>query len=212
MKLSLSPLLLSAVLALNGGPVGAEKADRDKPMNVEADSLRYDDLKQTSVFSGRVVVTKGSILIRGGKINVRQDAEGYQYGLVSAEPDKLAFFRQKREGLDEFIEGEGELIEYDGRSDVVKFTRKAQLRRYRGATLSDELSGDVILYNNSTDVFTIDGAPAQAGSGVPAGRVRAMLSPKPQAVGVGVPAAKDSKPPIPGAALRATTTLGEEKK
>ena len=28
---------------------GAEKADRTKPMNVEADALRYDDLRQTSV-------------------------------------------------------------------------------------------------------------------------------------------------------------------
>ena len=211
MKLSLSPFLLSAVLAFNGGNASAEKADRDKPMNVESDSLRYDDLKQTSVFSGRVVLTKGSILIRGGQINVRQDADGYQYGVVSAEPGKLAFFRQKREGLDEFIEGEGEAIEYDSRADVVKFTRKAQLRRYRGATLNDELSGDVILYNNSTEVFTIDGAP-QASPGAPAGRVRAMLSPKPEAVSAVAPAAKDSKLPTGGAVLRSTTTLGEEKK
>ena len=36
----------------------AEKADRNKPMNIEADALRYDDLKQTSVFTGRVVLTK----------------------------------------------------------------------------------------------------------------------------------------------------------
>src|ERR1035437_7884972 len=111
MKLSLFPLLLSAVLALNGGAAYAEKADRDKPMNVESDSLRYDDLKQTSVFTGRVVLTKGTILIRGAKIDVRQDAEGFQFGVVIAEPGKLAFFRQKREGLDEYIEGEGETIE-----------------------------------------------------------------------------------------------------
>ena len=40
-------------------------------MNVEADALRYDDLKQTSVFTGRVVLTKGTILIRGARIDVR---------------------------------------------------------------------------------------------------------------------------------------------
>lgn len=205
-------LLLSAVLVLNGGSTRAEKADRGKAMNVEADSLRYDDLKQTSVFSGRVVLTKGSILIRGGKIDVHQDAQGYQYGVVSAESGKLAFFRQKREGLDEFIEGEGETIEYDGRADVVKFTRKAQLRRYRGATLNDELSGDVILYNNSTEVFTIDGTPAQASPGAAAGRVRAMLSPKPEVLSAGVPKANDNKLPAPAPTLRATTTFGEGKK
>jgi lipopolysaccharide export system protein LptA len=70
----------------------AERADRAKPMNVEADSLRYDDVNQTSVFTGRVVVTKGSIIIRGAKVDVKQDPEGYQFGLVTAEPGKRAFF------------------------------------------------------------------------------------------------------------------------
>ena len=87
-------------------------------MNIEADAMRYDDLKQTSVFTGNVVVNKGTIQIRGTRIDVRQDPEGYQYGVVTAEPGKLAFYRQKREGVDEFIEGEGETIEYDGKADV----------------------------------------------------------------------------------------------
>ncbi|HWJ95869.1 MAG TPA: LptA/OstA family protein, partial [Telluria sp.] len=62
---SLVTLLLAAVLASQAPAARAEKADRDKPMNVEADALRYDDIKQTSVFTGRVVITKGTIVIRG---------------------------------------------------------------------------------------------------------------------------------------------------
>lgn len=196
-------LLLAAALTLFGGGAGAEQADRNKPMNVEADALRYDDLKQTSVFTGRVVLTKGTILIRGAKVEVRQDAGGYQFGVVTAEPGKLAFFRQKREGLDEFIEGEGEVIEYDSRADTVKFITKAQLRRYRGATLNDEMTGALIVYNNTTEVFSIDGSVAQGSLGAPTGRVRAMLTPAPDAA---------ATPPASGAALRATTTLGGEKK
>ena len=118
MKTPFSNLLLVAALALGGGLAHAEKADRNKPMNVEADSLRYDDIKQINIFSGRVVLTKGSITIRGARIEVRQDASGHQYGFVTAEPGSLAFFRQKREGLDEYIEGEGEVIEYDGQADT----------------------------------------------------------------------------------------------
>jgi lipopolysaccharide export system protein LptA len=177
MKTTLTPLFLIVCLALGFGQVHAEKADRDKPMNIEADSLRYDDQRQTSVFTGRVVLTKGTILIRGAKVDVRQDSDGYQYGLVLSEPNKQAFFRQKREGVDEYIEGEGDTIEYDSRADTVKFVTNAKLRRYRGATLSDEFTGGVIQYNNSTDVFTIDGAVAKA-EGVKGGRVRAMLTPK----------------------------------
>jgi lipopolysaccharide export system protein LptA len=203
MNFSISLLLMAFALAWPG-PVSAEKADRDKPMNVEADALRYDELKQTSVFSGRVVLTKGSILIRGDRIDVRQDPQGFQYGVVSAAPGKLAFFRQKREGMDEFIEGEGESIEYDGRADAVKFVKNAQLRRYLGASMNDEFTGGVIVYNNTTDMFTIDGTPATAGNGAPSGRVRAMLTPKPA---VSAPA-----PGSAGPALRATTTLGGERK
>lgn len=204
---------LALALAWTGCAVMAEKADRDKPMNIESDALRYDDLKQTSVFTGRVVLTKGTILIRGAQLDVRQDPQGYQYGIVIAEPGKLAFFRQKRDGVDEFIEGEGEIIEYDGRADTVKFTKKAQLRRYKGATLNDEMTGGVILYDNTTDVFTIDGGVATGTPGAPGGRVRAMLTPKPEGA-----ASRPAAAIAPGTGakaapvLKSTTSLGGDKK
>ena len=205
MKTTPTPLVLMVCLLLGAGQAQAEKADRDKPMNIEADALRYDDQQQTSVFTGRVVLTKGTILIRGGKLDVRQDSDGYQFGVVLSEPNKQAFFRQKREGLDETIEGESDTIVYDGRADTVKFMANAKLRRYRGATLSDEFTGGVILYNNTTDVFTIDGALAKA-EGAKTGRVRAMLTPKSDA------AAPKELPVTPAPALRSTTTLGVDTK
>lgn len=212
MKLSLSTVLLLAALAPGVSLVRAEQADRNKPMNVEADALRYDDAKKTSVFTGRVVLTKGSILIRGARIEVRQDPDGYQYGLVTAEPGKLASFRQKREGLDEFIEGQGESIEYDSRADTVKFNKQAQLRRYLGATLNDEMSGGVIVYNNSTEVFTIDGGVAQGSPSATGGRVRAMLTPKPNAAAAAAAPAPANAASASADTLRATTTLGGDKK
>jgi lipopolysaccharide export system protein LptA len=202
MKPLLASLGLAAALALAAPPAGAERADRNKPMNVEADALKYDDLKQTSVFTGKVVVTKGTILIRGARIDVRQDADGYQYGVVTAEPGKLAFYRQKREGVDEFIEGEGEVIEYDGKVDRVKFVKRAEMRRIRGGSLADEVVGSLITYDNTTDVFTVDGGPASPAMG---GRVRAVLTPKP---GASAPAASGGPP----AQLRPSVTFDGGKK
>ena len=196
--------LVLVLLAVSAGGVQAEKADRSKPMNVEADALRYDDVRQLSVFNGRVLLTKGTIQIRGERIEVRQDPQGNQYGVVTAEAGKLAFFRQKREGLDEYIEGEGETIDYDGRLDTVKFIGKAQLRRYHGVSLNDEFNAGIIVYNNTTDVFTLDGTPGQGKSGsqgqagAPAGRVRAMLSPKPQAAASGVATPLQLSPALDG--------------
>jgi lipopolysaccharide export system protein LptA len=198
----------SVLSVLAAGACWAEKADRNKPMNIEADSLRYDDLKQTSVFTGNVVLTKGSIIIRGGQLDVRQDPQGFQFGLVVAEPGKLAFFRQKRDGVDEFIEGEAEVIEYDGKADTIRFAKKAQLRRFKGAVLNDEMSGGVITYDNTVDVFTIDGSVAKGVPGAPPGRIRAMLTPKPETPASAAAPAVGT--PLPG--LKATPALPGEKK
>lgn len=179
-------LLLLSALAGASGLVHAEKADRSKPMIIEADALRHDELKQTSVYSGNVVVAKGSIVLRGAQLDVRQDAQGYQFGVVTETPGKRAFFRQKRDtppgAPEEYVEGEAEVIEYDGSKDDVRLVRRAQLRRYVGGKLSDDIMGSVIVYNNLTDVFTVDGSKrSNQPSSSPVtsdGRVRAILAPK----------------------------------
>ena len=214
MKQRLSSLLLAAALAAFAGLAQAEKADSTKPMNIEADALRHDELKQTSVFTGNVVMTKGTIVLRGIKLEVRQDAEGYQFGKVWAAPGKRAFFRQKRDTApgapDEFIEGESETIEYDGKADNVRFITRAELRRYEGAKLNDEITGAVIVYNNVTDVFTVDGqrnAASNAAGAAPSagGRVRAVLAPKEPPKG----AAAAPAPAVPssGPGLRSSNSL-----
>ena len=213
MKKSLLPLALACALAAATGIAHAEKADSAKPMNIEADALRHDELQQTSVFTGNVVMTKGTIVLRGVQLDVRQDAEGYQFGVIKAEPGKRAFFRQKRDSVpgqpEEFIEGEGEVIEYDGKADIVKFIRRGEMRRYRGGQLSDQVTGSVIVYNNITDVYTVDGE--KTSGGLPSssigqgGRVRAIMAPK-----EGTPGAQP-KPGTPATQLRQSMTLGGEK-
>jgi lipopolysaccharide export system protein LptA len=197
--------LLACVCALAVSSAWAEKADRGKPMNAEADSLRYDDAKQTSVFTGNVVITKGTMIIRGDRVEVRQDNEGFQYGTASATGGKRAFFRQKRDAGDEWIEGEAESIVYDGKADTVSFRGNANLRRLRGATLADETQGALITYDNTSDVFNVSGG-ASSSAGNPSGRVRAVLTPRTAASAPATPAAPA------GATLRPSTTIGGEKK
>lgn len=204
---SMKPIFFAAALAVAvlALPAQAERADREKPMNIEADALRYDDLRQTSVFTGNVVATKGTIVIRGAKMEVRQDPEGFQFGVVTAAPGKRAFYRQKREGVDEWIEGEGEVIDYDGKADRVKFIRQAEMRRYRGATLSDEMKGSLITFDNTTEVFTVDGGPASA---TPGGRVRAVLAPRDAASAPASSPRPATPPATPPAQLRTSPALG----
>ncbi len=206
MKSPFLSLLLTAFLAAGIAlPAAAERADRDKPMNAEADALRYDDLKQTSVFTGNVVITKGTTIIRGAQVDVSQDPEGYQLAVATAAPGKLAYYRKKRDGVDEYIEGEGERIEYDSRADLVKFVKRAVVRRYKGATLSDETTGALIVYDNNTDVFTVDSGAQNSTAANPGGRVRAMLSPRAATSAAAAPAPPAGSAPV----LRPSTTLGK---
>jgi len=211
----IASLVLGSLLAGVPAPARAEKADRTKPMNIEADALRYDDLKQTSVFTGNVLVTKGTIIIRGARIDVRQDPEGYQYGIVTAAPGKLAYYKQKRDsGTDEWTEGESEVIEYDSRADNVKFIRRAVMRRLIGSKVNDETTGAMIIYDQSNDTFTVNGTSVPPGASVAAGaqggRVRAVLTPRAATEGAaGAPAAPAQPPAAPaGRGLRPSTTLG----
>jgi lipopolysaccharide export system protein LptA len=103
----LAGVLLAVALPWSGPLARAEKADRDKPVNLEADRVTVDDAKQLATFEGNVVLTQGTLQIRGDRMEIRQDKEGFKYGTTWG---NLAYFRQKRERMDEYIEGWAERI------------------------------------------------------------------------------------------------------
>ena len=191
-------LAASAACCL-AAPALAEKADRDQPMNIEADTLRHEEKSQISTFSGNVVVTKGSILMRGARLQVRQSGDNQQSGELTAAPGARAFFRPKRDVANEFIEGEGETIEYDSRSDTVRLIGRARMRRLEGTRVADEIQGARITYNSATGVYTVDGASQTGGKPGAGGRIRATLGPR--AAGGAAPASPAAAP------LRESATL-----
>jgi lipopolysaccharide export system protein LptA len=172
-------LLLAAPLALLSMPAHAERADRDKPLNVEADNLSYDDLKQVNIFTGHVILTKGTIIIKADRVEVHQDPQGYQYSKAFSDGSPLAYFRQKRDVGDEYIQGNALRIDYDGKNDVTVLTGKALVQRLQGTALVvDEVHGDVITYDGHTDFYTATAGKTMVGPGNSSGRVHAMLLPQ----------------------------------
>lgn len=170
-------LLLPCVLVVLAGfglTARAERADRQAPLAFTADTARVDDQKAVHTLSGNVEITKGSIVIKAAQVEVRQGKDGHQIAVASGGA-KRATFRQKREGLEEFIEGEAERLEYDSRADAVKLVGQAVMRRLRGSTVADEVNGSVITYDNTSEVFQVQGG-ATAGGGT--GRVRGVLTPR----------------------------------
>lgn len=163
--------LLSLVLLLTAAPALAERADRDKPVNLEADRVTVDENKQTATFDGNVVLTQGTLTIRGDRMIVRQDADGFKTGAAEG---NLASFRQKREGFDEYVEGYAERIEYDSKAEKLQMFNRAYLKKS-----NDEVRGNYISYDSASEFFRVTGGGKQAGTpGNPDGRVRAIIQPK----------------------------------
>ena len=161
--------LCIAFTALNSTTAFAEAADRNKPIELEADSVKVNDAKKTSVYTGNVILTQGTLVIHGDKLIVREDIDGFQHSTSLGNPTT---FKQKREGTNEYIEGSSLRIEYDGRMDKVQLYTKASVKRG-----GDVVNGDYISYDaNSEYAEALGGATAPAG-GTP-GRVRATIQPK----------------------------------
>lgn len=128
----------------------AERADREKPVTIESDKASYDDRNKVQVFEGTVNLKQGTLIILSEKLVVTQDAEGFQKGIATGGRDGLARFRQKREGKDEYIEGEAERIEYDGRSDKARLYNRAMTRSGQ-----DETRGQYIEYDGYTEQYAV---------------------------------------------------------
>lgn len=176
----------------------AERADRDKPTNVEADRGQYDDQKQISVFTGNVVLTKGTIVIRGDRLVLRQDPEGNQYGTASGKP---ATFRQKRDGVDQWVDGQAEELEYDGKTETVRLVRKAKMRRTEGSRTVDDIEGALIVYDSRTEQFDVEGGTGTGPAAAGTGRVRVTIQPRTaDAVPAGAGADGGARPGATGAA------------
>lgn len=153
--------------ALLTPPAFAEKADREKPVNLEADSVTLDDIRKISVYQGNVILSQGTLMLRADQINVTQNERGLDKLNATGHP---VMFRQKVDGRDEFVEGFADRIEFDSPNSQLELVGQARLRRN-----GDELRGERISYNADTEFYKVVGQPD---SRSPAGRVRAVIRPK----------------------------------
>ena len=203
MKIKFTSLLFALITALTVVSASAEKADRNKPMNIEADTLKHDEQKQLTFFSGKVLMTKGSLVLKAARMEVKQDAQGNQIATLSAEPGDRIFFRQKREGLDEYTEGEAETAIYNSQADTLTLSNRAELRLVRGTVVADRIQGQQIVLNNTTEVFSVDGKSSTTQGASGSQRVKATLTPRAKT--------QEPAPTSSGIQLKPSQRIGNDK-
>jgi lipopolysaccharide export system protein LptA len=173
MNMKLLPLvvIIASSISINAH---AERADRDKPINLDADKITVDDAKKTHVFEGNVLLTQGTLMIKADKIVVTQDASGYQTGVATGGPDGLSYFKQKREARDDYIEGWADRIENDAKAEKSELFGHAKMRSGQ-----DEVRGQYISYDGKTENYLVSNGPnGTTISNTKSERVHAVIQPK----------------------------------
>jgi lipopolysaccharide export system protein LptA len=206
MTRALPHFLTLAVTALLGTavalPAEAEKADRDKPINYQADSGDVNYQTKVGALQGNVVLTQGTLTIHADKIIFHQNPDNSVSATAYGNP---ITFREKRDNVDEYYEGVAQRAEYDGQKRFLELFDRALLRQG-----TDEIRSNYISYNADTEFFKAEGRadsrPAANGEPTLGARVRGVF--QPQSKDGKAPAAAP-KPSAP-AALKSDGSLSTE--
>jgi lipopolysaccharide export system protein LptA len=205
-SIALAAVLTAALSAT--APALAEKADRNKPMTIEADQPGSVDLqRQVVIFNGNVVISQGTMVLRADRVELRERPDGYREARAIGSAERPASFRQKRDGVDETVEGAAERIDFDGRTDTLRFEGNAAVRRLRSGVVADEITGSLITWDNTNELFKVTGGAATPAN--PSGRVRAVFAPREEAASAPAAASAASAPPAKATVpLKPSSRLG----
>jgi len=181
--LSAWTLVLPCLWALSGGvgaapgaaqPVVAAASavrDRDAPLLFDAGQMKIDAKRKVRLLTGDVQLTRGSFELKSQQVELRETAQGGDFAVATSAPGLQAHFRQRREGMDEVIDGQADRIEYDAKTEIVRLIGNAVLKRLRGNSITDEVSGQTIIYEHLRETFEVQGSGAGS-------RVKGVVTPQ----------------------------------
>lgn len=170
------PLLAVLCLALSLPTQAQETPPAEEPDTlVLSDTLTYDDTKRESIFTGNVVMTRGTMTLHSDTLIMREDDQGFQHGTATVEEGNLVYIRQEDATKFEVIEARGLRGEYDGKTEEVQVIGQAIVTRFVCGKPFDTIKGEKVVYNQKADTYHAYSGPQSSAAG---GRVRSLAQPR----------------------------------
>lgn len=157
---------LLVVLSGLTSPAFSLKGDDKQPLQIDANQATLDQKTMVSVFTGNVVITKGSLIVHSDKGIASEDKEGNRTLILNGSP--VTFSQLQDDGGK--IEGQCDKFEYNSKSSLAVLTGRARVKKGKS-----EVIGDVLTYNTQTQVYS---AVSNLGNGVKkssGGRITVIL-------------------------------------
>lgn len=163
-KQQLCLALVSCILPILAN---AYATDESQPIKIEANHATLDQKQKITVFSGQVLITKGTLVIHAAEGTATQDQLGNRTLSLIGRP---VTFKQKADD-GEIIEGQGNKFDYDTKSSLAILTSRARVKKGKNVIV-----GDTLTYNTKTQVYS---AVATAANGMQptrkSGRITVIL-------------------------------------
>ncbi|ASK27465.1 lipopolysaccharide transport periplasmic protein LptA [Neisseria chenwenguii] len=168
----MSKIFKTAAVALlaAAAPAYALESDRNQPIQIEADQGSLDQAKQTTTFTGNVIIKQGTLNINAASVTVSRNDKGQQFMKANGSPVKFSQVLDDNKGT---VHGRGSNVEYASSTGLVVLTGNARIERG-----GDVAEGAVITYNMKTEIYTIAGSKKTGKkSAAKSGRVSVVIQP-----------------------------------
>lgn len=160
--------ILAITLSLLSVHSWALKSDTSQPIQIVADHLTVDQKTMTSTFTGRVVITQGSLTANSNSATASQDAAGNKYVHLVGTP--VTFSQKQDDG--EMMNGQCNVFDYSTKDNMAILTGRARINK--GGNL---VMGDKLTYNTQTQIYNAISNNANGVNATKSGRVTVILQP-----------------------------------
>jgi lipopolysaccharide export system protein LptA len=135
--------------------------DVEKPVNIEADSVMFNNEKGIADYQGNVIIVQGSLEIHASKVNIQAPDHEIVSIVATGSPVKM----QQTMDDGQIVKGQGNTITYKVKGKRIVLTGNAKLQQGK-----DVISNNHIVYLPSSGEL-------KAGGKKNSGRVRAVFHP-----------------------------------
>lgn len=122
---------------------GALSSDKDQPIEIAADSAELDDKKGLTVYEGNVVVTQGSIRMRGDKMTVLYNKDNTLDTVVLN--GRPATYRQLPDKSEIYDEAEALQMEFYEAKNLIVLIDNAKVKQQEVTFSGDRIEYDTEL-------------------------------------------------------------------
>lgn len=167
-KICSMQIILSCLLIIASHIVFALKSDEQQDLKLDANNATLDYKNKVTVFTGNVVITRGSLVVHADKGMASEDKD--QHKMITLYGAPVTFVQLQDDG--EKIEGQGNQFDYNAKTNLAILSGRARVKKGKNIVI-----GEKITYNMVTQVYSASATPANGINKQTSGRITVILDP-----------------------------------